>query len=162
MALQELTHTLGVLHTRHFHHDAAFLSVEFLDVGLHHAKLVDPVGDDVFGIIYSLLHFGAQDAQHFIVIVVGLHLGQLAGGKDFSQVVSGGVLPVVLHEEVDEIALSLLLFSAGFLHGFHEGGVFLVASKIFDKVRNGDLQDYVHTAFQVKSETDLCLLTLLI
>ena len=41
--LQQLAHTLGLLHTRHFHHDAASLTFQLLDVGLYYAELVDTV-----------------------------------------------------------------------------------------------------------------------
>ena len=45
--LEELAHTLRLTNTRHFHHDAAFLAFELLDVRLYDTKLVDTVANDV-------------------------------------------------------------------------------------------------------------------
>ena len=97
--LQEFAHTLGIFHTRHFHHDAAFLAFEHLYVGLYHTKLVDTVGDDVLGICHCLRHFVAENALHLAVAAVGLHFRKLLGSENFREPMTRGIGLVVFDEQ---------------------------------------------------------------
>ena len=97
--LQEFAHTLGIFHTRHFHHDAAFLAFEHLYVGLYHTKLVDTVGDDVLGICHCLRNFAAENALHLAVAAVGLYFRKLLGSENFCEPMTRGIGLVVFDEQ---------------------------------------------------------------
>ncbi len=65
--LEQFAHTLRLFHARHFHHDAAGLSLQLLDIGLSHAKAVDTRAEHVIRIVDSVFHLGAQHLLHLTV-----------------------------------------------------------------------------------------------
>ena len=75
---------------------------------------------------------------------------------------SGCVLVVSFDEQCDKIFLTCLLFSLCFLHRLNEGSVGLVVSECLDNVGHAHFKDNIHTALEVKAQSDLCLETLLI
>ena len=87
---------------------------------------------------------------------------QLLCSEDFSQPAIGGVLLPLVEEQRDEIVLGGLLLLLGLIHRFHESNVFLVIGQRLDNVGNRDLKNNVHTALQVKTETNLRFQTLLV
>ena len=162
-ALQQLTHTLRLANTRHFHHDTAVLTFEFLDVGLHHAELVDTRANHVERVVDGRLYLGAQCALHFLVGALRRNLAlQLLRGKNLGQTAVASVVFPSLDEERDEVVLAGFLFGLRLVHGFLKGGVGLVVGQHFYDIGNGDFQNHVHTTLQVESETDLRLQTVLI
>ena len=54
------------------------------------------------------------------------------------------------------------LFGSRSLHRLEESGVFLVTGKVLNEVGNRYLEDDVHTALEVQTQTDLCLQTFLV
>ena len=160
--MQEFAHTLRVFHTWHFHHDASFLALEHLDVGLDDAELVYTVGDDILGIGHCFLDFLPEDALHLAVVAVGFHLRELLCCENLRERVSGCVLTIMLDEDGDEVSLCLFFLSPGGLHGFCEGGVFLVTGEVLHQVGHGDFEDDVHAALEVKAEAHLCLKAVLV
>ena len=98
-ALQELTHTLGLLHTGHLHHDTTLLAFEGLDVGLYHAEAVDTGAEHVVGVVDGTLHLGAEHALHLLVGALRGHLvAELLCGKELGKSLVGLQLLVVLNK----------------------------------------------------------------
>ena len=54
--LKELTYTLWLLDAGEFHHDASALSLNLLDVGLHHAEAVDTCAEHIERVVNGLFH----------------------------------------------------------------------------------------------------------
>ena len=161
--LQELTHTLGLLDTRHLNHDTTFLAFELLDVGLNDAELVDTRTHDVERVVDGSLHFLAEHFLHVGIRTGGAHLAlELLCGEDLGQVASGSVLVESVDEEIDKLTLSVLLSLAGLSNRLGESGVGLVVGERLDNVGHADFQDDVHTALQIQTEPNLGLQTLLI
>ena len=162
-ALQQLTHTLRLADTRHFHHDTTVLTFEFLDVGLNDTELVDTGANHVERVVDGVLHFFAQHFLDFLVGALRRHLAlQLLRGEDFSQTTLAGIVLPSLDEERNEVVLTAFLLGLRLVHRFHEGGVGLVVGQHVDYVWNRNFQNHVHTTFQVESESDLGLETVLI
>ncbi len=162
-SLQQFAHALRLTDTRHLDHQAAFLSLELLDVGLYDAKLVDTVAHHVVRVVDGCGDFCAQCLLHLVVGALRAHLSlELLCGEYLCQTVPRGILLVCLDEERDEVSLAGLLLFLGLLERFHIGGVGLVVGQSVDNVGHGNLQHHVHSALQVKAEADLCLQTLLI
>ena len=161
--LQELTHALRLTDTRHFDHDAAVLTFELLDVGLHNAELIDTGADHVERVVDSRLHLSAQGLLDLLVVALRRNLAlQLLCGEDLGEMTVGGVLVECLDEQRDEVVLAGFFLSLGFLHRLHEISVFLVIGEHVNDIGHGDLEDHVHTTLQIKAEADLCLQTVLI
>ncbi len=163
-SLQEFAHTLRFLDARHFHHDAAFLAFKLLDVGLHHAKLVDTSAHHIERVVDGGLHLSAQCFLHFGVGTLWRNLAlQLLGGEHLSQLVARSILVIGIDKQRDEITVgSFFFFGSCLSHRLCESHVGLVIGQCLDNIGHGNLKDNVHTAFQVKSETDLSLQALLV
>ena len=73
-----------------------------------------------------------------------------------------GILVVGIDEEGDEVFLTCLLLGTCLLHGLSESHVSLVVCQILNYVWDRNLKDDVHTALEVKSETDLSFQALLV
>ena len=162
-SLKELAHTLRLADTRHFYHEASLLAFELLDVGLNDAELIDTVADNVERVVDSCLHFGAQGGFHLLVGALCVHLSlQLLRSEDGSQGAVGSVAVEGVDEQRDEITLTGFFFLLCFLHGLHKVGISLVVGKHLDDIRHADLEDYIHTALEVQTQTYLRFQALLI
>ena len=75
---------------------------------------------------------------------------------------SGSISVISVDEEADEVALCALLLGTSVSHGLDKSHVGLVVGEVLNDIRHADLEDNVHTAFQVQTETDLCLKTFLV
>ena len=107
---QQLQHTVLVLHTRHFDHDAR-LTFQALDVGLNDTELIDTVADDVLGIVDSRLHLSLQGADHILVGALGIHLvAHLLCSEDLCQATAIGILVPFLNEDIDEVVVLTFVF----------------------------------------------------
>ena len=155
--LQQLADALGLLHTRHFHHDAAFLAFQSLDVGLYHTEAVDTGAQNVVAIVNSTLQFGTQNVLNFLVCALGRNLvAKLLCGKQFGEGTLGSHLLEVFNEQGNKVTLAFGCFLSRLLHGIAEGlvGVFLVVSQSLDYIGHADFEDYIHTALEVKTQAD--------
>ena len=72
------------------------------------------------------------------------------------------VLLVSADKEGDEVVLRHLVLCTGFLHRLSESNVTLVVGEVLHYVGNTHFEDNVHTALEVKTQTDLCLKALLV
>ena len=156
-ALQELAHTLGLLHTRHLHHDATLLALESLDIGLHHSKAVDTGAEHVVRVGDGAFHFGTKHTLHLLVGALGGHLvAQLLRGKELSQRLLRGESLIVLDKQGDEITLAVGCLCSGLLNGTAEVlvGLLLVVGQRLHHIGHAYLQDDVHTALEIQSQTD--------
>ena len=161
--LQEFAHTLRLADTRHLHHDTTCLSLQFLDVGLHHAKLIDTGAYHVERVVYGRLHFRTQCLLHFNVRALGRNLAlQLLRSEYLRQLMAGSVLMVSVYEMGDEVASLSLFLCPGFSHGLGETYIGLVVGQGFNYVGDGNLQDDVHSTLEVQTQTNLCLQAVLI
>ena len=161
--LQQFTHTLWLTNTRHFHHDATLLSLQFLDVRLNNTKLVDTRAHNVERVVNGRLGFFAQCFLYLGVGALWVHLTlQLLRGKDFSQSVAWCILLVRFNKERDKIFLAGFFLCSCLFHRFHEGGICFVVSEHFYYVRHRYLQYHVHTTFQVEAQSDLSFQTSLV
>ena len=162
--MEELTHALRLLDTGHLHHNAAFLTLEGLDVGLHHAEAVDTGAEHVVRVVDGTLHFAAQHLLHFLVGALrGDLVAQLLGGKQLSQRAFGGQFTIVLDEKRDKIFLALSGLLGGLLHSLAECfvGFFLVVGERLHHVGHAHFQHDIHTALQVQTESDTHLAAVL-
>ena len=75
---------------------------------------------------------------------------------------SRSVLLESVDEECDEVALRYFVLCASLFHRLNESCVYLVVGEVLEYIRNAHFKDDVHTALEVKTETDLCFETLLI
>ena len=75
---------------------------------------------------------------------------------------AGRILVIRVDKQRDEITLTCLLFFLSLFHRLDESLVALVVGQRLNDIGNTDFEDNVHTALQVKAETDLGLQTLLI
>ena len=162
-ALQEFTHTLRLADTRHLDRDTALGTLHLLDVGLHHAKLVDTRAYHIERVVNGRRHLGAKRLLHLAVCACRRNLAlQLSGGEHLGKLVTRGVLVISIDEKSDEVALCGLQLLASLVHGTSEGDVGLVIGKILHHVGHRDLKDHIHTALKVQTQTNLSLEALLI
>ena len=139
------------------------MAFQFLDVGLNHTELVDTRAHDVERVVNGSLYFLAKHFLHVGIAAGGAHLAlELLCGEDLSQAAPGSVLVESFDEEIDKLTLSVLLGLAGLGYRLSESGVCLMIGECLDHIGHADLQDDVHTALQVQTETNLRLQTLLI
>ena len=160
--LKELAHAVGLLDTGELDHDAALLTLKGLDVGLHDAEAVDTCADDIERVVDGGLHLLAQNAFHFAVGALGVHLAaQLLGGEELSQVAVGSQLLVVLDKKGNKIALTGLGFLLGLFNGLIEVGVILVVGQCLHHIGHRHFEDDVHATLEVKTQTNSHLAALL-
>ena len=108
-------------------------------------------------------NFVAEHLFYLLVGRVGRHLAlELLCSENLREVMSRSVLLVSVDEKSDEIALRHLVLGTCFLHRLGEGSVCLVVGEVLDYVRNAHFEDYIHTALEVKTKSDLCLEALLV
>ena len=161
--LQQLTHALGLFDTRHFHHDTTVASFQLLDIGLHHAKLVNTVAHHIERVVNGALHLCTQCALYLCIGALCAHLAlHLLGGKHLCQAMARCILLIILDKERNEVRLTGLFLFLCLLHGFGEGCIFLVVGKYSHHIGHRHLKDNVHTALQVESKSDLHLTALLV
>ena len=133
--LQQLTNTLGLLDTRHFHHDTSTLSFELLDIWLYNAKLINTVADYIERVVNSRLNFCTQGTLHLGVGTASAHLAlHLLSSKDGSQGTTIGVLLPILDKQGDEITLTGFLFLLSLFHRLLVGSICLVVSQYIDYI----------------------------
>ena len=162
--LQQLADTLGLLHTRHFHHDAAFLTLEGLDVGLNDAEAVDTCAEHVVRVVDGGLHLLAQHVLNLLVGALGRHLvAQLLCGEELRKRTFGRSLLVFGDEERNEVTLALGGCLLGSVYGLCEGGIggLLVVGEGLNDVGHADLEDDIHTTLQVEAQSQSQLAALL-
>ena len=115
--LEQFADTLRLTDTRHFDHDAAFLSFQFLDVGLYHTKLVDTVAHHVVRVVDGRLYLFSECLLHLAVRALCAHLAfELLCGEHRGEGLAGSVLVIILDEERDEITLTCLFLFLGLFH----------------------------------------------
>ena len=162
-ALQQFAHTLRLTYAWHLHHDTSVLSFEFLDVRLYYAVFVDTVSYDIERVVDGRLHLCSQCGLNLGVSALCRNFSlELLCSEDFRESVSGCILLVCLDKERDEVALTCLFFFLRLCHRLSVCRIRLVVGKHVNYVRHRDFEYHVHTAFKVKSQTDLCLETLLV
>ena len=159
--LQEFSHTFRFLDTRQFHHDTAHLSFQCLDVRLSHTKTVDTCTQNIVRVVYGSFYFLAQYFLNFCICTTGIHfVFQLLGGKKFSKFAFRSQFLVFSDKQGHEIFLTVNLQFGSFSHSLVKGFIRFVVGQRLHYVRYGNLQNDVHTTFQVQTQPDFHLTTL--
>ena len=161
--LQQVAHTLRLLHARQLDEDAVRVG-QAHDVGLRDAEVVDTAaehverrGDGGVGLaLEDLLDVGVGAFERDVLTV--------GADENRRQRTAVGETLVSLHEVGDIVFRGALLQRGVRLgDGFDECGVVLaVAGKRLDDVLDLHFQHDVHTALEVQTEVQLLLLTLLV
>ena len=162
-ALQQVSDTLGFLHTGQFHEDTAAL--QHLQVGLCHTETVDTGAQDLERAIDNLATLLADEADNLIVSGI-LDTGALA--EIGAQVGIVHVLRLLLriealHENIDKVTVhGLGVLGLRLLESVLEQRVLDIHSQALHSVGDGDLQRHIHTAFQVQTQVQFFVLTLFV
>ena len=99
---------------------------------------------------------------HLRVCALGAHLAlHLLSSEDSGEGTAIAFLFPILNEQGDEVVLTGFLFLLGQFHSLLVGSVLLVVGEHIDDIGHRHLEDYVHTAFQVKTQANLHLTALL-
>ena len=157
--LKEVTHTFGFLDTRHFHHDLTHLTLttENLDVGLSHTETVDTRAYNFVRVCYSGFNFFDKHLLYFFVsrsIAYALFLELCS--EDTPELIFTLDFLIRLYEEVYEVAFTLLRAFLSLAYSSEEVSVLsiLFASEVLYHVGYTHFENDIHTALEVKTETD--------
>ena len=161
-SLEELAHTLRLLHTGKLHEDTP-RRPDLLDIRLRHAETVDTAAQDVERVVDGTLGLLPQHADHLFVGAGGGDLlAQLLRVEDQRQRSVARQVGVRTREERDEILGTVLLLAPGLRKGRIEDGVLAIVGQRPHHILDGDFEHDVHTALQVETEVDLPLLYLFV
>ncbi len=159
---EKFGHTLRLFHSREFQQNLAHLVLKLLDVGSHHAELVDTGAENIERGIHLALHLLPEGFCHLAVAGRALQLSEeftLAGEKagHHAGLDIGGY-------PVDIVSFTRLgAFSLRFLHRGVDLVKLCVARRILtENIGHRDLEDHVHSPLEVQTETHLHLADLII
>ena len=147
-----------VVDARELDEDAA-AEGQLLHVGLGHTELVDPLPDDVLGVVDGRFGFRTEDGEDLVVgallreEVPVLHVVEDAPQLDVASL-SGPGLP----EEGDEVGVGVAAVGLGLVHCSAELLIRAVIGEGDHEVGNGDLEGHAHATAEVESEIQLALL----
>jgi len=160
-SLEELANTLGFFDTRKLDEDSSV--AQLLYVRLGNAELVDTGLDDLVGTIKGGIRFRLNDLLHFLIRRVEVDaLGQFLGRENGRETTVRIELLEFIDEQGYEVLLTLRLGGNGVVQGLVEGGVRTVVGHRTDQIHQRHFKGDVHAAFEVKTEVQFVLFTLLV
>ena len=153
--LEELTHALGFLDTRHFYHDLTHLTTAFedLDIGLSHTKAVDTLLYHLVRVAHCSLNFLLECSLHLCVCAARSDtIFFKSKREEAAELVGTYFLLVLAHEDIEEVVRRLSSFSLCFSKNLLHFGVFsTTASEVLHHVGHGHFENHVHTALEVET-----------
>ncbi len=155
-----------VLHAGKFEQNLAVLALEYLDVGRNYAELVDTVAEYVVGgVLYRSLHGVLEGCTGSVIAGTLFEIADIKNHTEVgSRTVCGGE-GTILFDECAYVVVALMVGLAydgiGLGESLFESGVNILGGlERTEHVGHVDLQNYVHTAFKVKTEVNSPFLNL--
>ena len=105
-SLEELTHALGFLDTRHFYHDLTHLTTALkdLDVGLSHTKAVDTLLYHLVRVAHCSLNLLLECSLHLCVCTARCDtIVFKTEREETAELVGTYFLLVLAHEDIEEV-----------------------------------------------------------
>ena len=128
-----------------------------MNVGLNHTEAVDTGTQYIVTVVDCALQFSTQNVFNFLVGALGRNLvAQLLCSEQFGKGTLGSHLLEVFNEQGNKVTLAFSSLLSREFYCLTEGLVvfLLVVGKSLDHIGNADFQDHIHTALQVKTQTD--------